>query len=103
MTFRSVMGNHKSAEVFCLYRGELVRRLTVDGDVLHFDAITEACDIPLDTEIKYEPWCMDRGSLVFSAPGLPHGITVAKFCTEHDVIKFDDGTTGHVDPHHAST
>lgn len=95
-TFADLMNGHKGAEIRCLYSGKLVRRLTVNGDTLRFDAMTVAIDIPLSTPISYEPWVFDRGSLLFSVPNLPDGLKVAKLCGEHDPITFDDGTEGNV-------
>lgn len=95
MTFQSLMNGHKSAEIRCLYRGELVRRLTVEGDTVEIDAMTVKVKVPLSTPITFEPWCLDRGNMLFPAPG--HGDR-AKLCTEHDRITFDDGSEGHVDP-----
>ena len=95
-TFADLMNGHHGAEIRCLYSGRLVRRLTVKGDGLTFDAMSVAIDIPLDTPITFEPWVFDRGSLLFSVPNMPDGLTVAKLCGEHDPITFDDGTEGHV-------
>lgn len=88
MTFRDFMKGHTSCEIRCLYRGDVVRRLTVNGDTLHLDAISEAIDLPLTTAIVYEAWTFDRGSLLFALPGAP----LLKLCTEFDRIVFDDGT-----------
>ena len=88
MKLKDVMGNHKSAEIRCPIRGEVVRRLTVNGLNLHFDAITESIDLPLDTELFYQPWVFDRGSILFKDPQRGD----LKFCTEWDLIKFEDGT-----------
>lgn len=87
MRIKDLMGDHTSAEIRCMYRGEVVRRLTVNGNVLHLDAITESLDLPLDTELKLEPWVFDRGSIVFDHPR-----GRLKFCGEMDPITFEDGT-----------
>jgi hypothetical protein len=99
MTFETLMAGHTSAEVLCLYRGEVVRRLTVKGNMIEIDAITVKVEVRMNTPIVFTPWCMDRGNLTFYVPDLggPNG-TVAKLCTEHDRIKYDDGTEGHIDP-----
>jgi len=86
MTFRTLMAGHKSCEIRCAYTGHLARKLTVNGDTLHLDAITESIDVPLDTEITYKPWVMDRGELMF--------LDKFKVCGEYDKITYDDGSEG---------
>ena len=98
MTFASLMNGHTSAEIRCPFRGEVVRRLTVKGDMVEVDAMTIKVDVRLETIITYEPWCMDRGSLLFYSPNLPQHVPVAKLCTELDVIKFEDGTERTIEP-----
>lgn len=87
-TFRELMGGHKSCEIRCAYTGYLARKLTVNGDMVHLDAITESIDVPLDTEITYKPWVMDRGELMFTLPHVPHPL---KVCGEFDLITYEDG------------
>jgi hypothetical protein len=93
MTFETLMGGHKAAEIRCPYKGVVVRRLAVEGDMIEVDAITVKVSVPLASEITYEAWVLDRGSLLFSAPGFGDQ---AKLCTEFDEIVFDDGSTGRV-------
>ena len=69
-------------------------RSRVDGQV-HVDFTNgESTDIPLETTLWYEPWFMDRGSLLFSCPESGR----AKICTEADVIRFPDGVEDSVMP-----
>lgn len=91
--FKNLMGSNRHANIVCLYKGTVVRRLSVVGDSIEIDAITETVKVPLDTEITYEPWFMDRGSLLFA---LPSG-RVGKLCTEGDMVYFGDGTERHLD------
>lgn len=94
MTLKELMNGHLKAEILCLYRGEVVRRLTVEGDTLKFDHLEGTRDLALDTELMFEPWCMDRGNILFNLAGFG----MAKFCTEADVIRFEDGTRANVVP-----
>jgi hypothetical protein len=90
LTFSDLMRGHLTAEILCYRRGTIVRRLTVKGDTVNMDAITESIDIPLTTPIAYEPWFMDRGSMLFNGN--------LKLCTEGDTIRFPDGQTFWVGP-----
>jgi len=80
-----LMDGHTAAVLKCYYTGEIVRRLTVDGDELIIDAITETVRAPLDTEITYKPWLMDRGDLLFDLDGRK-----CKICGEADFICYGD-------------
>jgi len=100
MTFETLMAGRKSAEIRCPYRGEVVRRLTVKGDTIEIDAMTETVEVRIRTAIVLHPVFWDRGNLMFYVPdykGDPNGL-VAKLCTEADEITFDDGTKDHVVP-----
>ena len=46
----------------------------------------ETIDVPVDTEITYEPWDMDRGSLTFVHPTMGK----LKICTEADILEVLD-------------
>lgn len=83
MTIADLMGNNKSAEIRCAIKGSLVRVLVVEGDAVVVDALTEEVTVPFDTELTYEPWFMDRGSILFAG---------MKLCTEGDRVIFEDGT-----------
>lgn len=98
MTFTTLMAGHQSAEIRCLYRNEVVRRLTVKGDMIEVDAMTIKVDVRMQTMIVLHEWALDRGSLMFHSENLPPHIPVAKLCTEGDRIIFDDGTEGYVQP-----
>lgn len=100
MTFETLMAGRKSAEIVCLYKGTVVRTLTVKGATIEMAAASgEKVEVRMGTGITYRPWFMDRGDFQFYVPDLngPNG-DVVKLCTEHDLIRFDDGTEAHVDP-----
>lgn len=86
-TVRDLMAGHTGAEIRCAHTGKVVRRLAVVEDTLDIDAMGEQLGIPLDTQLTYEPWFMDRGSILFTFNG-----QACKFCTEFDKIVFEDGT-----------
>ena len=95
LTFRDLMAGHPSAEIDCLVKNALARRLTVEGDTVVVDALAGLkAVVTLDTDIRYEPWLMDRGSLLFSCPQLPD--QDAKLCSEYDIVRYPDGTTASV-------
>jgi hypothetical protein len=93
--FADLMHGHASAEIINPRNGQVVRRLTVRASgVVHVDAFSETVDVDPDTAIVYEPWFMDRGSLLFNTGTLVD----AKICTELDIIQFPDGTQFEVVP-----
>lgn len=90
-TFRDLMGKHKSAEIRCLYTGNLVRRLTLDGDKVIIDALQPPIlSVPLDAIIVYSPWVMDRGNMLFRHDEMPG--QDLKICGEDDRITYEDGS-----------
>lgn len=94
-TFADLMAGHERAEIFCLLTGNRVRILTVVDGQVHVDFTNgESTDIPLDTVLWYEPWFMDRGSLLFSC----REAAQAKICTEADKIRFPDGVEESIMP-----
>ena len=100
LTFETLMAGHKSAEIVCPYKGEVVRRLTVKGDgLIDVDVMTETVTVRMATPITCHPVFWDRGNMMFYIPdyGGPNGL-VGKLCTEADLIRFDDGTEAHVVP-----
>lgn len=106
-TFRDLMNGHAKAEIYCLYRGTLVRKLTVGPNVVVIDPTGGApfVTVPADTPIEHVPWVFDRGNLVFPTnavietgvlpPACPPEL---KICGEGDTITFSDGTTDRVYP-----
>ena len=94
-TFRDLMDGASYAEIINS-RGDVVRKLslTEGGNVL-VDALTVKVVVEIDAPLYYEPWFMDRGSLLFSAPSIGQ----AKLCTEGDIIRYDDGSKLYVEPH----
>lgn len=94
-TFADLMAGRGRAEICCLYTRKVVRVLTVVDGQVHVDFTNgESTDIPLETTIWYEPWFMDRGSLLFSC----REASQAKICTEADVIRFPDGAEDSITP-----
>jgi hypothetical protein len=95
LTLRKIMGGHRTAEILCLYKKRVVRELIAGDDSvdIHFMEGT-VVGLPLDTLLHYEPWDMDRGSILI--PGTEHGDI--KLCTEFDIIRFDDGSEQRVQP-----
>lgn len=107
-SFRDLMNGRESAEVRCLYTGNLVRRLrlTECRTAVEIDASAPGMKallvrVPLDTPITYRPWVFDRGNMLFdgSATGLDvfAGETL-KICGEGDLITFEGGGTSSVMP-----
>jgi len=93
-SFRDVMAGHMTAEIVCLYKGEVMRTLTVNGDMVHMACPNgDEVDVPLDTPVSYEPWFMDRGNMLFEGLG-----TRLKLCTEADKVRYPDGSMDSVMP-----
>lgn len=86
MTLRDFMRGRLGAQIKCGVRGQVVRRIAVNGEIADIDAITETVGVPLDTVLQYQSWTFDRGSIIFDLEG--RGIL--KLCTEFDVISYDD-------------
>ena len=84
--FRDLMGDAKVASIKNLLDGEVVRKLMVEGENVVVDALIDKVVVPLDTVVIYDPWFMDRGSLLFAMPGGELG----KICTERDVLVRDN-------------
>ncbi len=91
-TLADLMNGHKSAEIICAVRGNVVRRLIVCDATLEIDASgpwgREEFAAPLDAAISLRPWFMDRGDVVLKADG-----QTIKLCVEYDLIRYEDGTT----------
>lgn len=82
-SFKDVMAGRNYAEILCAVKGTVVRKLTLKDGVVRLDAITASIDVPVDTEVVFAPWCMDRGSLLFNGN--------LKLCTELDKVRYPDG------------
>jgi len=82
-TFKDFMQGHDQAVIYCLMKNEVVRQLVVTGTDVYIDVLSEIVTVPLEAEIRYEPWELDRGSLCFMFDG-----QVGKLCTEYDYIHF---------------
>lgn len=97
MNLADLMRDSDSAEIVCAYKGAVVRKLTVierdNSTFVRIDAMTEHVDVLISTEITYQPWMFDRGSLLFS-----HAGGTGKLCTEGDLIRYPDGRSFHVYP-----
>lgn len=64
-TFAELLRGKNAAEIVCAYTNEVVRRLVLVDGVIDIDAMGDTVSVTIDTAITYEPWFMDRGSLVF--------------------------------------
>jgi hypothetical protein len=97
MNFADLMRDQDSAEIVCAYKGAVVRKLTVierdSSTFVRIDALTEHVDVLISTEIIYQPWTFDRGSMLFG-----HSGGTGKLCTEGDLIRFPDGRSFSVYP-----
>ena len=90
-SFKDVMGGYDSAEVLCLYKGDVVRTLTAKDGMVHMACPNgDSIDVSEDTPVVYEPWMLDRGSLVFNGN--------LKLCTEGDHVRYPDGNEDCVVP-----
>lgn len=70
-------------------RGGVVRNLTIAGPYVDLQAADGSrAMIGADEPLVYEPWFMDRGSVLVRSS--THGMV--KLCTELDLVKLDDGT-----------
>jgi hypothetical protein len=87
-TIGELLDKSDRIEILNLFTDGTVRRLQKMGNSVLIDALTESVIVPADTVILYEPWVLDRGSLLFSTPEIQH----AKLCTEFDVILYPDGS-----------
>lgn len=95
-TLATLMRDRPTAEIVCLFKKEVVRRLKVVGDQLEIDALTVTVTVPLSTPIMYEQWDMDRGSMLIELPDDGElrgpGPRWGKLCTEFDTIRYPDGS-----------
>jgi hypothetical protein len=94
MTLRDFMKGHNTAKIYNLYNNALVRILTVRGDALKVETTSDLLEIPLDTELVYQAWDCDRGSILFKCPpgNGAYSNEMLKLCTEFDPVEFPNGT-----------
>lgn len=87
MTLRELLHGLPSAHIHCAMTGNVVRTLVADGDYCDLKAGdgTEVA-IRLDEPFTFEPWFMDRGSVLVRSCDAG----VIKLCTEGDFIHLDD-------------
>jgi hypothetical protein len=99
-SFRDLMGGYESAQIKCLMQRRTVRTLQVkmvgDNEVVEIDpnipgdrTYHDLMTVSLDTIISYQPWDMDRGSLIFGG---------YKICTELDTILYPDDVELSIQP-----
>jgi len=92
--FKDLFKEGKHIQIFNGFNSELVRDLKlVDGEVIIDPQSGNPDDIikvSEDTDLLYEEWLMDRGSILFLAPkgmvGTPQG-TILKLSVEEEPIK----------------
>jgi hypothetical protein len=96
--FADLLNGHTSAELRCLYTGSLVRKfvLSDSGDIFLDPTEGPGLYVPASTPVYYEPWVMDRGSILFRHK--QYGDTLLKLCGKGDPIRFEDGTEDLVEP-----
>lgn len=96
MTFETLLKGHVGAEIVCPIKNQVVRTLTRIGE---FSVQVKCADgtvtcVALATPIRYEPWALDRGNMLFDCPLCDN----AKLCTEMDTIRYADGTKALITP-----
>lgn len=96
-SFADLMNRHATAQIINLLHGDVVRNLKVTGDLVEINPGEgfPIVVVPLSLEIKYEPWSMDRGSLLFEHADYK---PFAKICTEMDIIRYPDGSEYSINP-----
>lgn len=96
-SFADLMCGFEKAEIKCLHTGKVVRKLEVPGGLaggtVRIETTDPTIEVALETPIKYEPWFMDRGSLVFTLNG-----RLLKIATEADIIEFEGGDSASILP-----
>jgi hypothetical protein len=90
LTLGGLMQGHGKAQIICLMKREVVRTLEVKGDDLLITSPPDSLLFSLNQRIFYDPWMMDRGSLLIQCKHMPDGM--AKLCTEADIIRYEDGS-----------
>lgn len=88
------MNERQSATIRCMYTGATVRTLVVMGDYCDLRAGdgTEVA-LHLDETLTYQPWLMDRGSILIKSCDAG----MIKLCTECDTIVYEDGVERYVE------
>lgn len=82
MTIRDLLDGAAHAEILNLHGGNVVRVLQVLDEYVSIDAGGDKITVPLDTVLIYEPWLMDRGSILFDS-----NRGRLKLCTELDLLR----------------
>lgn len=82
---------NETLEIQNLYGGNVVRKINIEGNDVLIDAM-DGNPIRLDkkTPVYYEPWLLDRGSIVFentSDDPRVRGHDILKLATEYDPIR----------------
>jgi len=95
--FGDLMPGQPTAEIWCPYQNVRVRQLRAAAE--HIEIIPEDGSGPIKVKaqdrIFFEPWFMDRGSLLFQ-----HDLGLLKLCTEGDTIKYPQGNSLVLAPMH---
>ncbi len=93
MTLREFMQGRRGAEVICAMTGQVVRQLAVVDNRVDLKAADGAeVGLALDEKVTYFERFMDRGDFVLLYNG-----SLIKLCTEHDIVRFDDGSLAHAE------
>ncbi|MCR9292045.1 MAG: hypothetical protein NXI32_04950 [bacterium] len=90
---------HGPAVILNLFDKQIVRTLTKleDGQVYLLAGDGTKMILEGDTPIRFQPWVMDRGSLLFEVGG--HEL---KICTESDILRTEDGRYFSIEPTEAA-
>lgn len=87
MTLRELLCGLPSAHIHCVVTGAVVRTLVADGDYCDLRAGDGSeVAIRLDEPLTFEPWFMDRGSILVKSCDAG----VIKLCTEGDLLHLED-------------
>lgn len=81
-TIRDLLDGALDAEIVNPLGGNVVRVLHVLDEYVSIDAGGDKITVPLDTPLIYEPWFMDRGSILFDS-----NRGRLKLCTELDILR----------------
>lgn len=80
MIVEDILNGYFHAKIRCAVTNRVVRELTVVANGVFVQPETgDPVVIPLDTEVRYEPWFLDRGSILFGEK--------FKLCTEYDIVE----------------
>lgn len=92
-TFNDLFKDSNHIEIVNILRGNVVRELTKKDSKVTIDPKTgnpgDIIEVDVSDELLYEPWLMDRGSIVFQTQHAPPGLKgqLLKLATEGDIVR----------------